>query len=1115
MSLTEQIHIRGRFQRAIRIDHDFFDSRAIDGFHCPTSSANVLLSMANQISQSGQCAFTWTGPYGSGKSSLVIFLCALLSQNNHLRKRAFASLDRKVADEIRKQFGGIGWNVIPVVGRRENPAIVIGEVIESLKISSSNSKQPWTDSRVVSSLTKGANSTSGSGARTILFVDEMGKFLESAADNSTDLYLFQQIAETACRSDGRFIFVGILHQAFGEYASKLTQTTRDEWTKIQGRFVDLTLRATVEEQIHILSRAIKSDHEFKQPSKRSYLVASSIGKNITSVNKELAENLERCWPLHPVVACLLGPMSKSRFGQNQRSVFGFLSSAEPHGFQEFIRMSRDKNLYEPDRLWDYLRANLESSIYASPEGHRWALATESVDRCEAKGGSGIEIKLLKTIAILDFFRNRSGLVANFKVLDACMTGYSRVAVRNSLKKIQVLSFVVYRKFIDGYSIYAGSDFDIDTAVEAFRDESTEVDFTELKTLAGHQPILAKRHYHKTGALRWFDVAFAPLKDVVDYVTSYKLTNNAIGLFLIAVPTQKESFNLGEKLCRVAGRQAKKFDVVVGLSQHSWKVVHLYEELLALQRVNNERPELAGDSVARREIQTRLASLQANLETELSRTMDSAIWFLKHHKPKRLHQTDLSILASTLADRKFRESPRIHVELLNRTKPSNNAIAAQNALLRRMVLNCGEKRLGIQGYPAEYAFFVSLLEQTGLYAQSYSSWGFESPVSNSKNERFRIKPLWDATLSYLRKELNNPVKVSEIYEIWRKPPFGVKNGLMTILIVAFIFSQKNNIAFYREGVFQVNIREIDVEFLAKHPEGVSVRWIEHSQASKELLSNLAIIAKEFNQDFVIQDQSPINIARGLVAIFENLPQWTIRTNTLSSNAIRVRTLFKQASDPNRFLFDDLPNSIARNIDVERTTGLRGIIDSLHSGLKELVEAYPKLLFRLRDNLLKELRVPDSTERSFQILRERADNVTQISGDFRLEAFIGRLTQIGNTIADIEGLASLAANKLPNLWVDSDFDRSNLELANLAQKFIHIEAFARVKGRTSKRQAIAIILGVDEHSTSLIEEFDVADTDQDGIIELADRITHALNGGVVTDRNVVLAALAKVSADYIHG
>ena len=35
--------------------------------------------MANHISQTEQSAFTWTGPYGSGKSSLVVALSSLLS----------------------------------------------------------------------------------------------------------------------------------------------------------------------------------------------------------------------------------------------------------------------------------------------------------------------------------------------------------------------------------------------------------------------------------------------------------------------------------------------------------------------------------------------------------------------------------------------------------------------------------------------------------------------------------------------------------------------------------------------------------------------------------------------------------------------------------------------------------------------------------------------------------------------------------------------------------------------------------------------------------------------------------------------------------------------------
>ena len=168
-----------------------------------------------------------------------------------------------------------------------------------------------------------------------------------------------------------------------------------------------------------------------------------------------------------------------------------------------------------------MRSNLETSIYASPDGHRWALAVESIDRCEAQGSNAIEIKLLKTIAVLDFFRIRSGLVGNSKVLRASMTGYSMTAVRNALTKLQSRSLVVYRKFIDSYSIFEGSDFDIDEAVAATRNQLTEIDFYELKILAGVQPVLAKRHYHKCGALRWCDVVFAPLNNVADYVISFK------------------------------------------------------------------------------------------------------------------------------------------------------------------------------------------------------------------------------------------------------------------------------------------------------------------------------------------------------------------------------------------------------------------------------------------------------------------------------------------------------------------------------------------------------------------------------------------------------------------
>ena len=87
----------------------------------------------------------------------------------------------------------------------------------------------------------------------------MGKFLEHAAYEGSDIYFFQQLAEIASRSDNRLIFIGILHQAFADHAHRLARETRDEWAKIQGRFVDLVVNSTTMEQLDVLGRAIECD----------------------------------------------------------------------------------------------------------------------------------------------------------------------------------------------------------------------------------------------------------------------------------------------------------------------------------------------------------------------------------------------------------------------------------------------------------------------------------------------------------------------------------------------------------------------------------------------------------------------------------------------------------------------------------------------------------------------------------------------------------------------------------------------------------------------------------------------------------------------------------------
>ena len=1123
MALNERVRVARRFLRSIRIDTDIGNTAALEGFVCPQSSADVLLTMAHHVSETGHGAFTWTGPYGSGKSSLVIALSALLNGDPGLQQEATKVFGQKLTKAIQSALptGTKGWRVVPVVGRRDNPVSVIGEAFKRTGLISRRPRGGWTESNLITMLTKVAAEKPNIHGGLILFIDEMGKFLEAAAQDNSDIYILQQLAEVASRSNGRFLFVGVLHQAFEEYAHRLSHEMRDEWSKIQGRFLDLVVDTANEEQIDLISCAIESDHQpnrcivataVQKPSELASTVAAFVHKERTSDVARLADMLRECWPLHPVVACLLGPISRRRFGQNQRSIFGFLNSSEPHGFQDFLNHAGDDELYSTDRLWDYLRTNMEPSIIASPDGHRWALAAETLERCESMGGGALHIKLLKTIALIDLFKERSGLVANTDLLQTCLPETSPEVIEKALSQLDKWSFTIFKKFLNARAIFAGSDFDIDQAVRNALDNIDEVNFEELESLARLQPIVAKRHYHKTGALRWFDVNIVPISSLIEFVAKLVPENGAICQFLLAIPTKGESEQYVEEACREAACYSDSKDIVVGFSERSRTLLLLARELFAIDNVSNNHPELAGDSVARREVSARHATLQALVETELQKAFNNALWFRKNHPPKRLRQADLNSIASDLADHRFEQSPCLYNELLNRQKPSSSAIAAQNNLLRRMVMNEGQPRLGIKGFPAEGGLFASILEYTGLYVQKGKDWAFVSP-GTMDTDPCHLAPMWDVAFSYVKEHAARTVAVSELFDLWRKPPLGVKDGLMPLLVVAFILSLRDKIAVYRNGIFKAQFDDVDVEYLAKDAATIQLRWMDLTDVSRRLLSEMAELIRELDNANELVHLEPIDVARGLVAIFDQLPQWTKRTMRLSANAMHVRDIFKHAHDPNKFLFDDIPATVGVDVTSVQEKDLCLVIRSIRDGLAELVDAYPAMLQRLRDIMLAELQVPNISPQSLGELRERAENIRQLSGDLRLNAFVNRISQFDGKDENFEGIASLAANKPPRDWVDSDLDQAVIELADLSQKFLRVETYTRVKGRPEKRHAIAVVVGMEGRPAPLIEEFAIADSDRADMNDLIERLAATLEEADNTESNIILAALAELSKRYI--
>ena len=85
--LFSSVNINTSFQRSARIDNKI-SKDFLDNFVFHDTSKKVLNQISSSLLNSNQSGFTLTGPYGTGKSSLALFLKALIAKDNSIKKQA-------------------------------------------------------------------------------------------------------------------------------------------------------------------------------------------------------------------------------------------------------------------------------------------------------------------------------------------------------------------------------------------------------------------------------------------------------------------------------------------------------------------------------------------------------------------------------------------------------------------------------------------------------------------------------------------------------------------------------------------------------------------------------------------------------------------------------------------------------------------------------------------------------------------------------------------------------------------------------------------------------------------------------------------------------------------
>jgi len=1087
--LSDFVRISRHYQRSIRVDADLGRLDALAGYICHSTATSILENMARQLSETNQRSFTWTGPFGSGKSSLAVALASALHPDKNLRAHARNALKLGAMPAFDKALPARkGWLVVPVVGKR-------GSVIAELSAALRKAKGKGKDNRKVSptslinELVQTAEDRSQDGVLVIL--DEMGKFLEaSALGHGDDVYFFQELAETAARANGKLVVVGVLHQSFAQYGARLGTDTRDEWAKVQGRYIDLPFVAASDEVVELIGRAIEAERRPPWMNEASTVIADSIRSRRPAVGAKFADALATCWPLHPAMAALLGPISKRQFGQNERSTFGFLASVEPHGFHSYLQATTIKSAtwYRPDNYWDYLRSNLEPAILASPDGHRWSQAVEAIERTEAKTGNPFLVELIKNIAVIDLFRNGSGLAADMAVLGAIFYKQPIAEVERGLEELARMRVALFKKHIGAWSVFEGSDFDIDAAITKTLAASPGVDYNHLVQLMGLHPVVAKRHYHETGTMRWMTLSLSKLDEAERMAEKYTPSKGEFGLFALALPGRGVGAKSAHRRADDASRLSP-WPVLVGIPGNHARIEELGAELVALEAVK-DRHELQGDAVARREVHARLAAVKANLEEQLQAAVTNAQWFDGSEDSIEVGAR-LSPIASDLADELYGSSPLVWSELVNRDSVSSNSVKARRDLLHLMLSHEGAEHLGIEGYPAERGLYETLLRSTGLHREvSEGQWRFVPPDPDGET---RFAGIWQATRDMFV-DSSSRVKASDILERWSAPPFGVKAGIQSVILVAFLLAHQSNVAVYKDGMFIPRLSDADIDEYLQDASRFSLRWVVIDEEKARILGGIANILAEMRH--AAEARNPLEAARGLVALVFNLPVWTQRTHQISEGARAIRDTLLKASDPHKVLFVDL-------VALLDTSDGDAYVEALRGPIAELAGAYEAMLRSVDSAMLEALDAPPA---QLDRLRARAEAVAGITGDLRQDSFATRLAKHDGSTVSIEGILSLAANKPPRDWTDRDIDAAMLEISKVALRFRQAEAFVSVKGRKPNSEAFAVVIGAGTGAKIISRSFDITDRHRQAVDSKANEIAAQLRKqGLGTD--VLLAILAK--------
>jgi len=1050
VKLNALVHIRQSSLRSVNVERDITNRTIAQGYVLTAQALTSLSRILNGLDAiSNTRSWTLTGPYGSGKSFFGLFISNLLGKDqpaNSFTLNQLHEIDNLLANQVEqaaKLDTTRGLFPVPITGyqasiqeclkhgfsqalRNLQPSTAIEEILTKVESWSPNTKSREVILTVQQLLSVLSNTDYGYRGLLLVF-DELGKPLEYIASSpeNSDIYLLQEIAELANRNENvPFIFIGILHQAFDRYSILLDSATQQEWAKIQGRFEDIPFQEPPHQQIWLLANALKSNNNLikEKTSLLGQIAEQAIASGWLPPMMETQEFIQlgiQAYPLHPTTLVTL-PYLFRRISQNERSIFAYLASYEPYGFQEFVHQNYFPAIIRLPDLFDYISSNFQARLYAS--GRAKAIIETFERLANTANLDALQIDSLKTIGLLNWLGELSYLEATEDCILSALRSekHTDQQILNALELLRTRSLIVYRRFNNTYVIWQGSDIDIEERLKLAQQKQSSI-FSlaeEIQNLMPPRPLIARRHSYVSGTIRFFEVRHVDSRTINE--TDLKPSSGSSGIVFLCLPNNQSDY---EDFVNWAQNDQlkRRFDLLIGVINQLGRLRELLSELRNLHWVEQNTPELRDDPVARKEIHSRQSSIELIIRNELDHSIslhhladsDKCLWLYRGGEANVPNGQGISFLLSQVCNNLYPNSPILWNELINRRKLSSQASAARRNLIEAMIINHESERLGIEGYPPERSMYESMLDSSGLHRKtSNQKWAFFAPPEDDPSN---IKPVWIAIHNFVFQSPPGPRSLTDLYDLLRQQPYGLLDGVLPVYLCAFLLANINEMTLYREGSLLPEPKIADYEVLIRRPELFSV-------AGFRVVGELGTVVERFSHG-LNSEPTVISVVRALIKNLNVLSEYAWRTQQLPKEAIEVRQTIERAQSPEKLLFHDLPHSLGlepfdrTNISQENT---ELFFNRLNAALQALADATPNLRVWARDVFMKACELPPG-DLGWDTFLKSVDQLLNHELDPNLVPYLNRVNTAPDPETGWDNLIALIANRPLYSWSDLDRDR----------------------------------------------------------------------------------------------